>query len=270
MKVVWSEEFLRVYSEEPAAAAGRMEAIVQELEGWAQWVAPVPATDEELLRCHTPEHLKWVQGEGVEKMARLAAGGAVLAAHLGREEPAFALIRPPGHHASRDHAWGFCYFNNLAVALVDLRSQGRVKSALVLDFGLHVGDGTEHILGREDWVTVLNPKSPARDGYLLAISEALEDFEGDTIAVSAGFDNHAADWGGLLTTEDYRLMGLDVGNRARILRAGCFAVLEGGYNHGILGENVRAFCHGLEQGWTKGASGHLDEAREQEGKGAVW
>lgn len=270
MKVVWSEAFLSVYGEDAASAAGRIEAVVQELEGWAEWVPAAPATDEQLLRCHTVEHLNWVRGSGIDPIARLAAGGAVRAAHLGREKPSFALIRPPGHHAAREYAWGFCYYNNLAVALADLRSQSLVGRALVLDVDLHVGDGTEDILGAEEWVTIRNPKSPSREDYLRQVYDALYSFEGDWIAVSAGFDNHAADWGGLLMTEDYRLLGLDVGIRTRILKAGCFAVLEGGYNHGILGENVRAFCHGLEQGWEKGASGHLGGERDREGSGAVW
>ena len=270
MKVVWSKAFLDVYAEDEAAAGGRMESIFQQLEGWAKWVEAEEASEGQLLRCHTPAHLARVRKAGVDRLARLAAGGAVKAALLGREAPAFAAIRPPGHHASREHAWGSCYFNNLAVALSEVRARKLVRHALVLDIDLHVGDGTENILGGESWVSVLNPKSPSREGYLREVSDALESFRGDWISVSAGFDNHSADWGGLLTTDDYRLLGLDVGIRARILKAGCFAVLEGGYNHGILGENVRAFCHGLQQGWSKGASGHLDLEGQREGDGAVW
>jgi acetoin utilization deacetylase AcuC-like enzyme len=258
MKLVWSEAFRQVYARDPAAAAGRLDGVVETLQGSVEWVEPSPAPEEALLRCHGPGHLEWVRREGVYEIAALAAGAAMRAAEIGREEPAFALIRPPGHHASHDHAWGFCYFNNLAVALSHLRAAGRAEDAFVLDFDLHFGDGTVDILGREDWVGILNPDQPGRDAYLRQVANALEDFEGDAIAVSAGFDNHEADWGGLLLTEDYRLMGLDVGIRARALGSACFGVLEGGYNHAVLGENVRAFLHGLEQGWTKGASGRLD------------
>lgn len=261
MKVVWSEAFRRVYAGDPAAAAGRLDAVIEELEGWAEWVEPEPAPEEALLQCHDPAHLAWVRREGVYDIAALAAGAAIRASRLGHEAPSFALVRPPGHHASVASSWGFCYFNNLAVALADLRAHGHVKRAFILDFDLHVGDGTVDILGREGWVKILNPDQPSRDAYLRQVSGALEDFEGDSIAVSAGFDNHEADWGGLLRTDDYRLLGLDVGIRSRVLGAGCFGVLEGGYNHGILGENVHAFLHGLEEGWGHGASGRANRVR---------
>lgn len=255
MKVVWSEAFCTVYAGDPAAAAGRLDSSVEELTGWAEWVEPEPAPREALLRCHGAGHLDWVRRQGVYDVAALAAGAALQAARLGREQPAFALCRPPGHHASADAAWGFCYVNNVAVALADLRAAGLVREALVVDFDLHVGDGTVSLLGGQGWVRVLNPDQPGRDAYLRQVYHALEAFSGDCIAVSAGFDNHEADWGGLLRTADYRLMGMDVGSRARVLGACCFGVLEGGYNHGILGENVHAFLHGLEEGWTRGASG---------------
>jgi acetoin utilization deacetylase AcuC-like enzyme len=69
----------------------------------------------------------------------------------------------------------------------------------------------------------------------------------DMIAVSAGFDNHEADWGGLLKTEDYKYMGKLVREVARRNNGGCFGILEGGYNHSVLGKNVLAFIEGLEE-----------------------
>ncbi len=258
MKVVWNEAFLRQYSGDPAARPGRLEPILEELEGRAEWVEAGPAPVEALLRCHDPDHVEWVRRSGVYDVAALAAGGALRAARIGTEEPAFALIRPPGHHASRQRAWGFCYFNNLAVALMDLRAEGLADQALVLDIDLHFGDGTADVLGREEGVRILNPGAPTRREYLVQVIEALDRFEGNCIAVSAGFDNHRDDWGGLLHAEDFRLIGLQVGIRARALGAACYAVLEGGYNHAVLGENVEQFVSGLEQGWWWGASGQAD------------
>jgi acetoin utilization deacetylase AcuC-like enzyme len=258
VKIVWSERFRLVYDTDPAAAPGRLDPAVEALAGWAQWVEPEPAGEEDLLRCHTRRHLEEVRREGLYEAAALAAGGAVLAARLAQAEPTFALVRPPGHHASRDRAWGFCHCNNLAVALAERRAAGRVEQALALDIDLHYGDGTADILGREAWVALVNPGAPTREEYLRQVLEALEGFAGDWIAVSAGFDHHSLDWGGLLHTEDYGWIGLQVGIRARALGGHCFAVLEGGYNPASLAESVRAFCQGLERGWAKGASGRAD------------
>src|SRR4030042_1033954 len=75
-----------------------------------------------------------------------AAGGAIKAAQIAMEgEVSFGLIRPPGHHASPDGCWGFCFFNNIAVALARLQSEDLIENALILDFDLHFGDGTNNI-----------------------------------------------------------------------------------------------------------------------------
>ncbi|NOY11199.1 MAG: histone deacetylase family protein, partial [Archaeoglobi archaeon] len=117
MKVVFHPEFYRVYTSDPAAEAGRMEAIVEEIKDF-EFVEPEPAGEEDILLVHTARHLEWVKGmHEVYGVALLAAGGAILAARISFSEPAFAAIRPPGHHASPDSSWGFCYFNNVAIAV---------------------------------------------------------------------------------------------------------------------------------------------------------
>lgn len=254
MKVVWSPEFQRVYSGDPAAAPGRMEAVVGALQGWVEWVAPEPVLEGQILRCHSADYWARVGRAGLAAIAVLAAGASLGAARLGRTRPAFALVRPPGHHASRERAWGFCHLNNLAIALQDLQAEGQIERALVVDFDLHFGDGTADVLGNAEWATLLNPGAPTRAAYLSQVASALHRFDGDCIALSAGFDNHLHDWGGLLHTEDYRQIGLLAGSRARWLGATCFGVLEGGYNHAALGESVRAFLGGLDRGWQEGGS----------------
>lgn len=246
MKVVFHENFRASYTSDPAAEAGRMEAVERAIRRKATWVKAVAATEEEIAAVHTGTHIDHVRAEGVYDMAALAAGGAIQAATIGLSEPCFGLIRPPGHHASAGSSWGFCYFNNMAVALEKLHRDGRIQSALVLDFDLHFGDGTVNILEGRGYATILNPSAASRNNYLAEVAGFLRNARADIIGVSAGFDHHVEDWGGLLTTEDYQRMGRMVREAAERNRGGCFALLEGGYNHRVLGANVLAFMEGLE------------------------
>jgi acetoin utilization deacetylase AcuC-like enzyme len=245
MKVYFDPLFYQEYSSDPAAESGRMEAIVQAIENYVEFADCFPSSEEELLAAHTRDHLEQVRRIGLYEIAALAAGGAMGAAKTGMDEPSFALISPPGHHASADSCWGFCYFNNMAVSLYHLKRSNLVDRAFVLDFDLHYGDGNVNILGNEPWVEILNPQSRTRDAYLNEVERALTGTGADVIAVSAGFDHHINDWGGLLYTEDYQAMGSMVRAAARRNSGGCYGILEGGYNHKVLGANVRAFITGL-------------------------
>jgi acetoin utilization deacetylase AcuC-like enzyme len=247
MKVVFDTQFHEVYAGDPAAAMGRMQAAVSCLPADVDLITPEPATIDEIELAHTSSHIADVRREGVYEIAALAAGGAVTAARIGMEAPCFALIRPPGHHASADTAWGFCYFNNMAIALLCLKSENLIHSALVLDIDLHYGDGTVNILGDRDWVYIHNPAKNRRQEYLNDVDAVLSDHNVDMIGVSAGFDHHRQDWGGLLETEDYQEIGRLVRAAARKNRGGCFAVFEGGYNHQVLGLNVAAFISGMAE-----------------------
>ena len=246
MKVVYHEDYNLVYTSDPAASAGRIQAMETALRGKVTFTEPKPAAREDILAAHTPEHVKSVERAGIYDIAALAAGGAIKAAEIGLSEPCFALIRPPGHHASANNAWGFCYFNNMAIALENLKRQGKIKKAFILDFDLHFGDGNVNILSSKGYVTILNPTAKGRNEYLEEVKKALTETDADMIAASAGFDNHEDDWGGLLKTEDYTFMGRLMKRAAGRNKGGCFGLLEGGYNHNVLGKNVLAFVEGLD------------------------
>ena len=245
MKVIFHEDFYQVYTSDPAAAAGRMQAVVDVIEPHVKFVTAKPASEADIAAVHTESHIGHVRVSGLYPIAALAAGGAIQAATLGLSEPSFGLIRPPGHHASSGSSWGFCYFNNMAIALEQLKRGKKIQSAYVLDIDLHFGDGTVNILKNKDYVTVHNLEGNLREAYMDEIADEMEHCQADMIGISAGFDNHEEDWGGTLRTEDYREIGRMVQKAAQRCKGGCFAILEGGYNHQVLGHNVMALIEGL-------------------------
>lgn len=249
MKVIYHPDYHKVYASDPAAKAGRIEAIVKELEGYYDFLEPQPASQDDLERVHTDDHIYSIKRDPIlYQAACLSAGGAILAAELAMDkEPTFGLIRPPGHHASADHCWGFCFFNNIAVALAKLREAKRISRAFILDFDLHFGDGTNNIF-QGSQVVYFQPHTGERQGFLKEIEKRLEtEKEYHILAVSAGFDRHEQDWGGMLKTNDYRAIGKVVKDASQnICQGRRFAILEGGYNHQVLGKNVKAFLEGFE------------------------
>lgn len=245
MKVIFHEDFYQPYTSDPAAASGRMESIVTAIENDVTFVTAKPASEAVIGAIHPAAHIARIRQLGLHPIAALAAGGAVQAAEMGLVEPAFALIRPPGHHASADSCWGFCFYSNMAIALMALKQAGRIATAFVLDIDMHYGDGTVNTLGSRDWVTIHNIESMDRVRYLQEVDTALADCRADIIGISAGFDNHREDWGGVLDTEDYTTIGRMVRTTAERNSGGCFAILEGGYNHDVLGTNTLALIRGL-------------------------
>jgi acetoin utilization deacetylase AcuC-like enzyme len=245
MKVVFHEDFYRVYTSDPAAAAGRMEAVMEVVAPHVELVTADPASEGDIAAVHSRFHIDSIGECGLYEISALAAGGAILAARIGLTEPCFGLIRPPGHHASADSSWGFCFFNNMAIALAKLKDENKIKSAYVLDIDLHYGDGTVNILEGEKWVKVYNVMAHDRGGYLKEVAAQMKECRADIIGISAGFDNHQKDWGGVLETEDYFEIGKIVRTAAQRRGGGCFAILEGGYNYSVLGHNVMALISGL-------------------------
>jgi acetoin utilization deacetylase AcuC-like enzyme len=247
MKVVFHPDFYQVYVSDPAAEKGRIEAVMKEIQDTVTFVEPHEASLEDILRAHSPDLVDIVTNEGLYPIASLAAGAAILTAEIAMDEPCFGLLRPPGHHASYSSCWGFCYFNNMAIALLSLHHRNRIKSAFVLDFDLHYGDGNVNVLEDKSFVTIYNPDFRHRDSYMKDVRKTLDEVSVDMIGISAGFDNHVDDWGGLLHTEDYYDMGVMVKDSAKRSGGGYFAILEGGYNHKVLGKNARALIQGMEQ-----------------------
>lgn len=250
MKVVYDNRYKAVYSSDPASAPGRMESIYEELQGDFEFVEPKLAKEEDILLVHSQRHIDSVKAYPlVYETALLAVGGATKASEIAMQnEPAFALIRPPGHHASRDSSWGFCYFNNIAVAIEKLRLETRIKRAVIVDIDLHYGDGTANVFASSPNVVYFHPEGPNRQAYMDNLSTFLRgDHESfDILALSAGFDRHEQDWGGLLKTEDYKAIGVLAKETADSeCKSRIFAVLEGGYNHSVLGKNVKALLEGM-------------------------
>jgi len=244
MKVVFHETFKCSYGRDPAAAEGRMDAVLDIIKDHVELLEASPADYGDIAACHTKAHIDHVSALGLYDISALAAGAAIQSATIGLREPCFALVRPPGHHASPDSSWGYCYFNNMAIAISKLKKEGKIKRALVLDIDRHFGDGPVNILTASGYVTVLNPYAADADSYVKKIMENLQE-DVDIIGISAGFDYHKDDWGGLLSTEDYGEIGRLVKEACRKKRAGYFAALEGGYNHDVLGQSVLALIKGL-------------------------
>lgn len=252
MKVITHAEFCATdYAADCAAVAGRIEAIQEALAeetGWER-IEARPATDEQLLRAHSPSRLQAVNLDPrLKAMAALAAGGALQAAEFAASgQPAFAVVRPPGHHAARDSGWGYCVFNNVGVALLNLRAEGKVNSALVVDIDAHTGDGTIDVLSGWPQARVFNPYAENREAYLALLERELREMPPvDILAVSAGFDAYLEDVGAKLTTMDFFLVGRALRHYCRRLgHERRFAVLEGGYFLPALGRNAAAFCKGF-------------------------
>jgi acetoin utilization deacetylase AcuC-like enzyme len=249
LQVVYHDQYLTDYPTASCETPERVASIMSVLRRHFQLVEPDAATEQDVLRVHTSSLLQSVQDiPSIYATALMAVGGAIKASEIAmRGIPSFAAVRPPGHHASPSSNWGFCFFNNVAIAIERLIRKGRITNALILDIDLHYGDGTANFFtGRRD-VAVVNIQDSERENFLANVDRALGIHEYDIVAVSAGFDRHRQDWGGTLTTEDYFTIGSSVKSYAQAKSGGrCFAVLEGGYNIDVLGDNALALCTGLD------------------------
>jgi acetoin utilization deacetylase AcuC-like enzyme len=238
----------------------------------ADYVAAIDAVDG---RAAMLDADTFTSPESVE-IARLAAGAAVQAAEhaLDTGETAFALVRPPGHHAERDKAMGFCLFNNVAVAAAAALARGLERVAIV-DIDVHHGNGTQWMFydtarvfymsthqfpfypgtgaadetgtgdGRGFTLNIPLPAGARDADYELAnqdIAEAIERYAPQQLLISAGYDAHAADpLASMRVTTDGYAMIVDTLRRAA-LTVGCPIALatEGGYDLDALRECLDA------------------------------
>jgi acetoin utilization deacetylase AcuC-like enzyme len=207
--------------------------------------------------------------------AALRAAGAALAATdailSGELENAFCAVRPPGHHACHDHAMGFCFFNNVAIAAKYALERHGLQRVAIVDFDVHHGNGTEDILSGDERVLMVGifqhpfypysgTEHPARNMLNLPVPaytrgmdvremiEAawiprLEAFRPEMVFISAGFDAHREDDLGQLglTEQDFAWITWRVREVARRHAQGrIVSCLEGGYNLDALGRSVEA------------------------------
>lgn len=246
-----------------------------------EWAEPLTLEDESLLlRAHEPSLLQRLNEAGVfdadtpnhpgiAAHARRAVGAALAALQsTQRGEVAFSLMRPPGHHATRRRIMGFCYLNNVAIAVLEARARG-VKRVAIFDFDVHHGNGTEDIVVNRSGITFYSvhqhplypgtgtqdvgdncfnfpvPLDVTQEDYRQVLDRALAAMakaKPDLIAVSAGFDAYVRDplARGALEDEDFHWLG----KQLRSFAVPTFAVLEGGYSSD-LPELILAFLKGL-------------------------
>ena len=285
---------------ENAERIHRIEAAL-DVAGWPKLerrLAP-RAGREALARVHSHEHVDAIEafcaaGGGMIDMdtvaseasweaALRAAGAAAEAAQrllAGEARAAFCALRPPGHHAERARAMGFCLFNNVAVGAAQALASG-AERVLILDWDVHHGNGTEAIFRESDRVLYVSihqaPLYPgtgaaeyvgegAGEGYTVnlpvpagtgsdeflalvqhVVAPVARGFAPELIAISAGYDAHRADplASCLLDEEAYRQMSLTMAALGSELGAPILVCLEGGYDTGALAASVLATLDGL-------------------------
>ena len=251
---------------ERPARIERTVPLLQERHPEWEWRKPESASEEAILRAHSREHVAQVQAAsqsfdadtpaypGIYEHAARAAGAALAAAREAlKGNAAFSLMRPPGHHATRNRAMGFCYFSHIAIAALDALENGADR-VVIWDFDAHHGNGTEDIVagnpriafasihqfpgypgtGTQSFGNIHNfPVAPLtpRLAHVAEVRRALDEliaFKPNLLLVSAGFDAYAGDpiTEMALEPEDFATFGKWL--RETNIPSG--AILEGGYS----------------------------------------
>jgi acetoin utilization deacetylase AcuC-like enzyme len=218
------------HPERPARIARSVPLLKKRHPDW-EWRIPEPASEAAVLRAHSRDHVEKIRSATrdfdadtpfypkIYEHALRSTGAAIEAARAALNgERAFSLMRPPGHHATRDRAMGFCYFNDIAIATLDAL-ENSAKRVAIWDFDAHHGNGTEAIVahnsqiafasihqfpgypgtGTKSFANVTNyPLGPGtpRIHHVEVAKRALDRliaFKPDLLLVSAGFDAYAGD-----------------------------------------------------------------------------
>jgi len=264
-------------------------------------ISPRPASVDELLTIHSKDHVArveracrgggaWLDADTIVSpmsydAGLMAAGGlieAVDAVMKGDVDNAFALVRPPGHHATRSAAMGFCLFNNVAIATRHAMSKHNLDRVLIADFDVHHGNGTQdafyedpHVLyfsthqyphypgtgsveetgrgaGQGSTVNVPLPGGCGDEEYLRVYSEILvpvaERFQPQLVMVSAGYDVHWADPLAsmqLSTTGLAQITTIIKTMAERLCKGRLVFTLEGGYDLAAISQSVRGTIEAL-------------------------
>lgn len=260
---------------------------------------PEMAGEADLERVHTHQHVENIRtfcqkGGGywdydtfaspkTYQIAKLAAGGAIKAAELvlNGQKSAYAVVRPPGHHATKDRAMGFCFFNNLAITLEYLRETHRLKKFMIVDFDVHYGNGTAEMFYHDPRVLYISIHQDPRTifpgtgfieemgsdegkGYNLNIpmppgsstadyiyilekilKPAAEEFKADFYMADVGFDGHEDDPLSSICLDDdfFQWIGAELMDIAGSL----VLILEGGYNLEALSRCNLKLINGLKE-----------------------
>ncbi|MBN2507436.1 MAG: histone deacetylase [Verrucomicrobia bacterium] len=269
------------HPERPARISESVKRLRAQTDVALTWGDPLPAPDDLILQAHARSHLDAVRlaardfdadtpaHAGIGEHAVRSVGASLQALRAAREgNIAFSLMRPPGHHAKRDRAMGFCYLNNMAISVLEALRTG-VQRVAVYDFDVHHGNGSEAILlnkpgvayysihqhpcypgtgtrneGNNAFNFPVRPRTP-REAYRKVLQQALDALKRskpELVGVSAGFDAYLYDpiAQETLELEDFHWLGGQICG----LGVPAFHLLEGGYSED-LPELILAYLKGL-------------------------
>jgi len=279
MKIVFSKKCLEYSQAGHPESPERVRASYAYLKDKFEFVHPDEINEADILLVHSQSLLDSVKTgsfydadspsySDIFFYAKLSAGAAMKASEIAlKGDLSLSLMRPPGHHVGRDFLGGFCYFNNVAIAVAKALQQ--VGKVAIIDFDCHHGNGTQDIfLGKPNVLYVSLHQSPLYPGtgltseenclnypvpagtdelgYMATFSKAIDEvkkFDPDHLAVSAGFDTYKSDplTGLRLEISTYEKIGTAIHELGKPV----FAVLEGGYSED-LPECIRQFLKGLD------------------------